>query len=321
MFNFTLEGVTQKVESVSRNLMKKAYKNNWKENTITENLCAELRELFGFKNNNTGKPIKIENTTFGESLFVLLDAHKIGIKEAEKKSGDVTGLVIFEDSGGIKGIGFFFWEAKRVFPSGKLESFKFSQLKTILGSNLYAKYLIYDPTKSAVGVINPRIFLFHRQHYKSDTPKIPASKVRAYSIDFPTYFCKNLLLGNDLMLLTKVQNYYNNSSYPPALLQFLSDLNIHESTFLNAETILDFVIRFFRDKVYSIPEYLILQANGTNGEPVNAVNLLKKIKENLKEDWDLKPVHKIGKGPEKDPEKDPENDPDNDPDNGFDFSP
>jgi len=320
MSNFTLEEVTQKVESVSRSLMKKAYINNWRENTITENLCAELRELFGFENNNIGKPIKIENTTFDESLFVLLDAHKIGIREAEKKSGDVTGLVIFEDSEGIKGIGFFFWEAKRVFPSGELKSFKFSQLETILRSNLYAKYLIYDPTKSAVGVINPRIFLFHRQHCKSDTVQIPASKFHAYSIDFPTYFCKNLLLGNDLMLLIKVQDYYNYSSYPPAVLQFLSDLHIHKSyksTFLNAETILDFVIRLFREKVYSAPKYLILQANGTNEEPVNAIELLREIKENLKEDWDLEPVHKIGEGPD----DNPDDSPDDSPDNGFDFSP
>ncbi|WP_457569353.1 hypothetical protein [Desulfurobacterium sp.] len=181
-------------------------------------------------------------------------------------------------------MGFFFWEAKRVFPSGKLESFKFSQLRTILASNPYAKYIIYDPQKLAIGVVNPRIFLFHTQHYKNNNAKIPASKIYAYCTNFPTYFCKNLLLGNDLMLLTKTPNGYFSPFYllPPFI----------KTELTKPEEVIKNIITFFREKTYSVPEYLILQAHGKNAEPVNAIELMEEIKENLRRELDLKPIRR-----------------------------
>ncbi|WP_457569354.1 hypothetical protein [Desulfurobacterium sp.] len=88
---FTLDEITEKVEDISKRLMGNVIKNSkWEENTITEHLCAELRELLGFsedddEDDNTGKAVEIENTTFGETFFVLLDAQKISIKKSRRK--------------------------------------------------------------------------------------------------------------------------------------------------------------------------------------------------------------------------------------------
>ena len=261
MGSYTLDSLSQKVEKLVEDLMREAGDFGSNEWEISGNLCKELCKIFGYGKNNERRTLEIKNTRFGESIFAMFDAYTFHGK-AEQKFGDIIGLIVFEDSEDICGIGFFSWETKRIFyPSYSLESFRLEQLERILSFNLFAKYLIYDTGRLTIGVVNPRILLFNRDKYSN---ALPASEFYAYTVDFPTYFCRTLLMGNDMMMFYRYQGKYAYMNFP------------HKT---KRE-----VVDFFIDRVKTFnrsPSYLIMGAQGKGIEPKKALDFMQEISEAL----------------------------------------
>jgi len=241
----------------------------YQEDTISDRLCYLIRDIFNYdetrKNLKLG-PIKIKNPLSNKTFYPFTDiikARQIG--NLEKKIGDILGIVLYEEKNKeeenkIEKIGLFFWEAKKIFPDNQIKSFRKEQherlihnlgvsieVKNCKAEYTFLKYIFYDLKLKNIGIINP--------FFIGTSPDV--ENIRTFLIDFPTYYCYNVLLGNDL-LIPKL-SVINLHSIKEILEAFISHLN----------------------SIGSPPQYLIIQANGIDMFPKLSINIIKELKTDL----------------------------------------
>jgi len=275
----TFTELLDELRKLNRKLIEEATLGDYDENTISYRLCLGLSEHLGF---NQGvedfRGIELINDYFTlskkDKYYVVFDAYKFRGRRVESTYGDILGLVIFEFPNHVMIPAFFSWEAKK-FPNFELD---LNQLRRELKGNPRLKYLFYnlDRDEEYFTIINPWFLLavnnqsipFCRTSFKN------CVNIFSYGHDFPSYFVKSILTGNDL--------YY---SFNPNVLESFS------------EKIEKFEQRKGR-------KFYILGSIGEGVYPERALEVIRR----LKEEFELIKLNDEDKGPNinKDVDKGPD---------------
>lgn len=130
----TLHSLMREVEKITSNTIERGYQNDFVEDTISENLIANLKDLL--------KTVEIKDSLL-QTKF-LCEAYKIR-KPVEELFGDIAVMVKihYPDKSILQGVGFL--EAKLKSKSTKkFEAFKICQIHRIFGSVPKIFLLAYD---------------------------------------------------------------------------------------------------------------------------------------------------------------------------------
>lgn len=264
-----LEVFKEKLARQIEKFMVKAAVDLYEEDDISRNLCTALletfREIQDEKEEVIYRPVELVNPFSNKSIFAFLDVIKATREgNLEQKIGDILGIMFFEDARGTLNFGLFFWEAKKVFKDRRLKSFRPEQLKHLIYSTekillkrtlpkqalvitqVPIKYLIYDVSNRKISIINSWFLNYLNKDKKIDN-------IEPFFIDFPFYYCYNILLGNDLVV---------------PLLQKVDKEEIKK--------ILLSLIRYIKKRNFKI-KYILLQAGGIEKAPELAIDVIKEL--------------------------------------------